>query len=132
MKPIDIVFNGPMGAEPPKVMRLANIESVKHVIPGTWYKRADGYHALRIMLTDKILGGAHTFDVPIIEGEETIVRIPPSRDEIALEAMKIMLSEIYGTGMASKMSSTARAKNRDNLPKSAYAIADAMIEAASG
>ncbi len=130
MKPIDIVFNGPMGAEPPKVMKITDAELGQNIVPGSWHKRADGHHALRIMLTDKILGGAHTFDVPIIEAEEMIVRIPPSRDEIALEAMKIMLPGVYGRPQ--HVSDKIKEIIPGAISKDAYAIADAMIEAASG
>ncbi len=130
MKPIDIVFKGPLGV----VQEFIGVENGRpNIVHGNWYERIDGTHALRVMLTDEMCAGSVSTPFKAIGAEETIVRIPPSRDEIALEAMKIMLSEIYDGGQErSILDKEARRKSHSAIPKSAYAIADAMIEAASG
>ncbi len=66
-------------------------------------------------------------DGRIFDGKQTIVQIPPPRDEIALIAMKIMLTGIYGGQR--QISNTIKEKSPGIIPKNAYALADAMIEA---
>ena len=62
----------------------------------------------------------------ILEAEETIVQIPPSRDEIALEAMKVLINASYSKNRPLEVIE----KLPVGISKKAYAIADAMLEAA--
>ena len=124
MKPVDIIFDGPKCVGTPKYLSVADDGLKKNVKAGEWYERSDGFHALRVMLI------GYAPDKAMLGAEETIVQIPLSRDEIALIAMKIMLTEIYGGQQPSLVSMMAREKSRGIIPKNAYALADAMLEAA--
>jgi len=128
MHSIDILFDGPPGAESGRFIEVHEAGTSRGVNIGEWIELDDGKWALRVDLTPSNSDGIPLGELAMSDNAMTITN-PMDRDKLALNIMKGLIPIMYEepTSLSLRLSLHRSEGIPATIAKRAYAVADAMI-----